>query len=292
MQVECVGATRDVVGESPRWDHRNERLVWVDAERPLVRSFDPRTDQVGTDPLTQPASSIALRADGGYLLTDSCGVRALSCTQTESLEVGELVIPLVAGRVDCAVNDSGCDQDGRLLVGFGSESISDLGRVESVTVGSGAKPDARPIRTGLFLPNGIGWSPDGRLLYLADSYKRTVYVHTYDRRTGDLGDPQVFHSAGEGEGLPDGLAVDVGGCVWVAFWGGSAVRRFSAAGELLSTIDLPVGQVASCAFGGPSLTDLYITTAAYGPDVAAAGAGSLFRIPSGTQGLPTNLCGL
>ncbi|GAA3148408.1 sugar lactone lactonase YvrE [Kribbella aluminosa] len=289
MQVECVAATKDVVGESPRWDHRHSRLVWVDAERPLLHSLDPRTGHVGTHRLSEPASSIALRADGGYVITDRCGVRALSWAHDDTPSVGELLMPLEAGRADCVVNDSGCDQDGRLLVGFGSESTGGLGRVESVAARSGAQPGNRQIRTGMFLPNGIGWSPDGRRLYLADSYARSVYVHSYDRRTGDLGEAQVFHRAERDEGLPDGLAVDSEGCVWVAFWGGHAVRRYSPSGELLRTVDLPVRQVSSCAFGGPGLTDLYITTAAFGLEGGVAAAGSLFRVATGAQGLPVDL---
>ncbi|WP_327153257.1 SMP-30/gluconolactonase/LRE family protein [Streptomyces tubercidicus] len=296
MEVERVASTGDLVGESPRWDPRTGQLVWVDMERPVVHVFTPRTGAVVDHRIPRPASSIALRDAGGYLITDGEGVRGLAASPSAGLSVGSLVVRVDEGGGSCAVNDSGCDAEGRLLVGYGSEVSPSVGRVELITPGAGAyEPSIRTLCDRMFLPNGMGWSPDGRVLYLADSYARVVHALPYDPSAPGRTAPQlgeVLYTANPDEGLPDGVAVDTDGGVWVAFWGSGTVRRFSPDGVCLCSFRLPVTQPAGVAFGGPDLSDLYITTASYGQGADDAEAGSLFRVASGTTGLPLNVCRL
>jgi sugar lactone lactonase YvrE len=89
----------------------------------------------------------------------------------------------------------------------------------------------------------------------------------------------------EGAGFPDGLCVDAEGCVWVALWDGGAVRRYTPSGELDRVIALPVPRVTACAFAGPGLTDLYITTARVGLDAPHPLAGSLLVVPGAGRGV-------
>jgi len=84
--------------------------------------------------------------------------------------------------------------------------------------------------------------------------------------------------------MPDGLTVDSEGSVWVALWGGSEVRRYAPDGRLALTVDVPAANVTSCAFGGPDLRTLYITTAA-GP---GRSGGALFACQVAVPGLPAN----
>jgi sugar lactone lactonase YvrE len=136
--------------------------------------------------------------------------------------------------------------------------------------------------------NGTGWSPDGRLMYYIDSPTRRIDVFDY-AETGDgvrlPVDRRPFVTIEDGGGFPDGLTVDAEGCVWVALWEGSAVRRYTPAGTLDRVITLPTPRPTACAFAGPDLTDLYITTARTGTDTPHPLSGSLLVVPGAGKGL-------
>ncbi|MGH3703149.1 MAG: SMP-30/gluconolactonase/LRE family protein [Agromyces sp.] len=281
-KVAEVGEVGDVVGESPRWDDRSAELIWVDAERPILHTYSPATGRTTTSVTDHVVTSVALGPDGDLFGTAHDGIRRLHRTPTTGLEVGELIQGWRA-PVGCAVNDSAVDPVGRLLVGFGSEETPGLGEVRTLSLITGA---AGVIKTGMFLPNGIAWSPTGDRMYLADSFDRVVYAIEYDAATGRTGRAEEFLRSQDGE-VPDGLTVDAAGDVWVAFWGGGHVSQFRPDGRLERRLDLPVSQVASCVFGGPDLADLYVTTASYGVD--EDGAGSLFVAHGIGRGLPSGI---
>jgi sugar lactone lactonase YvrE len=137
--------------------------------------------------------------------------------------------------------------------------------------------------TGVGISNGIGWSPDDRLMYYSDSLAYRVDVFDYDPATGAISGRRPFAPVGGGEVMPDGLAVDAEGGVWVAQWGGSVLTRFDAGGRPAATVRFPHANVTSCAFGGPGLDRLYVTTAAG----AGSPAGGLFMLSPGVAGLPS-----
>jgi sugar lactone lactonase YvrE len=84
--------------------------------------------------------------------------------------------------------------------------------------------------------------------------------------------------------------LDEDDCLWVALWNGWALRRYSPGGELLGVVDVPVARVTKCAFGGPHLDDLFVTTASpEAPDAAQPHAGGVFRVRAGVTGRPANL---
>jgi sugar lactone lactonase YvrE len=108
----------------------------------------------------------------------------------------------------------------------------------------------------------------------------------------DAGNPanrRVFLEFGEGDGYPDGMTVDAEGCLWIAFWDGSVIRRYAPQGDLLETIGMPVTRPTSCTFGGPDLDRLYVTSASIGLDETALrmqpNAGGLFMVTPGVQGI-------
>jgi sugar lactone lactonase YvrE len=284
MQPQVVAATRDLVGESPRWDTRTARLVWVDAERPVAHAYDPATSDSVDYGLPTTVSSLALRATGGYVATGRDGLREVD----QDFGAGHLLAELGPLPGSCLVNDSGCDPAGRLWVGIGSETEAGIGRVDRFNCDGGVET----LLTGYSLPNGIGWSPSGTTMYLADSYQRMVFSFAYDIGTGTVGRRRVLYRANEQDGLPDGLAVDAEGGVWVAFWGGGCVRRLSPSGQVLATITLPVRQVASVTFGGAALDQLYITTARYGLSQMSGPDGALFQLTSPVAGLPPAFCSM
>jgi sugar lactone lactonase YvrE len=119
-------------------------------------------------------------------------------------------------------------------------------------------------------------------MYYIDSYAYRVDVLDYDPVTGEMGDRRPFVSLGSGDLVPDGLAVDAQGGVWIAVWGGGVIQRYRPDGRLIGVVRLPAAHVTSCAFGGQQLDQLYVTTAA-GP---GSSAGALFTCPAGVPGLP------
>ncbi len=153
----------------------------------------------------------------------------------------------------------------------------------------------RPMVKGLHVSNGLGWSPDGATFYLIDSFAG-IDAFDYEVASGSLSRRRRLISIPRADGLPDGMTVDVEGYLWVAMFNGGCLRRFAPDGTLDAILPMPVTQPTSVVFGGPDLTDLYITSARQdegGPlsteQLATQPlAGSVFRCRLGIRGMPTN----
>ncbi|MEA2409201.1 MAG: hypothetical protein QOE69_3320, partial [Thermoleophilaceae bacterium] len=138
---------------------------------------------------------------------------------------------------------------------------------------------------GLSVSNGLGWSPDGSTLYHVDSPRRRIDLYEFELEAGRVAGRRAVMPVPREHGTPDGLTVDADGGVWVAMWGGGAVHRYAAAGELEERLELPVTNVTSCCFGDADLSTLYVTTAARGAAHEPL-AGALFALRPGVRGLP------
>ncbi|GAB2741547.1 SMP-30/gluconolactonase/LRE family protein [Kitasatospora kifunensis] len=280
---------RAEVGESPLWDPRADVLWWTDIPRGRLHRFDPATgtDTVPYPDLPGPLSAVALRTGGGLLAAHGHQVLGLGPVG-QGLADGREPDPVARVPLpspDHRLNDGRVDPLGRFWVGTmsttGVSGTSALYRID---------PDGRstPQLTGVSISNGLDWSPDGRLAYYADSPTGEVAVLDCadpgrpPRRVGTL--TRFTHC------VPDGLAVDAEGCVWVALFNGWAVHRYRPDGTLDAVVPLPVAKVTSCAFGGAGLDTLYITTASRLLDAAELAqqplAGSLFACRPGVTGLP------
>ena len=285
MDVELVLDAGAEVGEGPAWDGRSGSLVWVDITGCAVHLLDPSTGADQVFGVAQHVGAAVPRRAGGLALALRGGFGTLD------LESGavEQIADTEMDNPDNRMNDGKCDSAGRMWAG--SMSYSETGRAGSLYR---LERDHSVVKvlSGVGLSNGLGWSPDDRLMYHTDSLARTISVYDFDAAGGTLSGGRPLIEAAPEEGTPDGMAVDAEGCLWVCFWGGSAVRRYSPEGALLAEIRLPVAQVTSCAFGGEHLTDLYITSAARGltPEQLSEqpGAGGVFRCRPGVAGLPTN----
>lgn len=115
--------------------------------------------------------------------------------------------------------------------------------------------------TGVGVSNGLAWSADGATMYYIDSLERRVDRFAYDVTTGTPADRRPAFTVEEFAGIPDGMAIDADDHLWIAFWRGGAVRRFSPTGRLVEQIDLPVARTTSCCLGGDDLRTLFVTTA-------------------------------
>lgn len=265
------------MGEGPVIDARGGRLCWVDIVAGELHQSDLATGSTETWRFDTMLGAIAPRASRpGFAVAVSEGFGfAID---------GQLVIedPVLSDPA-LRMNDAKCDPFGRLWAGS-----NDLAFAE----GRGAlhrwdgRTSSTVVRRGLTLPNGLGWTADAQTMYLVDSTAHVVLRAQFDVDRGEVGEFEPFvHVDG---GLPDGLAVDQDGGVWVAVWGASAVHRYDGAGRLVERIAMPVSQPSSCAFGSDGT--LFVTSARDGlASQRLAGeslAGSVFAISTDTRGVP------
>ncbi|MFF0157970.1 SMP-30/gluconolactonase/LRE family protein [Streptomyces sp. NPDC005263] len=263
------------LGEGPTWDAAAGRLLWIDILGSRINTYDPLSGRRTTRTTEQHVGAVKPRADGGLVLNLRDGVGLLDPDDTFRWLRHEPV----PGR---RANDAAVAPDGSLWAGTMRYDEAPGGGTLSRITGDGTLD---VVLDDVAVSNGTGWSPDGRLMYYVDSPTRRVDVFDFDVTNGRIGERRTLVEIEDGAGFPDGLTVDADGCVWVALWDGAAVRRYTPAGDLDRVIELPTPRVTACAFGGPDLTDLYITTARVGLDAPHPLAGSLLVAPGAGKGL-------
>lgn len=279
----CVWQSDATLGECPVWDPNRAVLWWVDCAAPALHRFDPvrNTDRIVA--LSERVHAIGLRRDGGLIAALSGGLARLD---PES-GAAEVIARPEAGRSDHHFNDGKCGPDGRFWIGSMHRSYGQRsGHLYRLDAGG----DAVAVLDRLTVPNGLGWSPDGATFYLGDSPTGAIAAFDFDPAAGALDAPRRLTKPGAIPGWPDGLAVDADGFLWNARWDGGCVARFAPDGRLDRVVDLPVTRPTSCAFGGPRLDRLFVTSARIGLDAAALAdqpqAGSLFALDVGVAGAP------
>ena len=243
------------LGEGTRWDERRQELLHVDilAGRVYRHKINDngvlslvRTHEVpGTVGAVAPVEN-----DEGWLLAAD---RNISYLRPD----GDLRLIAEVAPDETRMNDAACDPQGRFWAGTlandqhpGGGSLYRLERNGRIEL----------IRDGLTISNGLGWSPDGRTMYLADSGPGIIYAFSFDPEEGTISDDRVLVDVPDDVGSPDGLTVDAEGDLWVAIYGGGRVQRYSPDGQLREELFIPAEQTTCCAFGGPGLHRLYVTT--------------------------------
>jgi sugar lactone lactonase YvrE len=278
-----------ICGEGPVWDWRDGLLYWIDLDRPAAYCFDPvRGEQVGNWPVDSRLGMLALTRDGRLLIATSGKGIGLLDPATGSVE------PLVhpgAMRGPGIYNDGRVDPGGRLWSGWITEARVDPGMIFRVE----ADGAARDGIDGIYASNGMGWSPDGRTMYFTDSTRGLVFAADFDAESGTLGERRVFLELPRDKGIPDGMAVDTTGHVWIALYLGWHIIRCDPNGKIVEEIRAPVLNPTSLCFGGPHLDVLYITSAVRKHPAAELSnqpwAGALMALRPGVAGLPEPLFG-
>ena len=274
---------RAVIGEGPVWDVGRGVLWWVDIPAGLVHRLDPRTGADREFEVGSPVGAVALRRDGAVLVAAAAGLAVLDL---EGGRPGTLLsFAPDGGALRC--NDAKCDPVGRFWVGRMTMDGAP-GEASLLCVAPDLAVTTR--MSGLAVPNGLGWSPDGSRMYFIDSTWSEVREYPYDPTTGTMGEARSLIRFPEDGSVPDGMTVDAEGCLWIARWGAGCVVRVTPEGAVVDRVDLPVSRVTSCTFGGEDLSDLYITTArADATSGELAGeplAGGIFRCRPGVHGVP------
>jgi sugar lactone lactonase YvrE len=258
-----------LLGEGPRWDAATGKLLWVDIEGRALHLSDPGTGEDRVVPLPNRVGAAAPTTSDAVLVALADRL-ALVDLRDESLRT-LAVFPHGEG---IRTNDGACDSAGRFWIGtMALDFAPGAGALYRYAGGA-----LERILDDVTLSNGLGWSPDDRCMYFIDSLTFRVDVFDFDAHDGSITGRRPFAAIDRADGTPDGLAVDDEGGVWVALYGGSAVRRYSPEGELERVLAVPAKNVTACCFGGDGGRSLFITT--------AAPAGSVFVADAGVSGPP------
>jgi sugar lactone lactonase YvrE len=258
MTGDAVPGTSEqtLLGEGARWDARRDELLRVDIIAGRVYR-----DQIAEDgrlllvrrytvPGTVGAVS-PVAGDDGWLLAAGRGFLHLAVD-------GSLRTLAEVAPAGTRMNDGACDPQGRFWAGTTADDqrpgAGTLYRLD----GEG---HTRVMLDDLTISNGLGWSPDGSTMYLVDSGPRVLHAFAFDGERGEIADGRVLLEVPESVGSPDGMTVDAAGDLWVAIYGGGRIHRYSPDGRLRQTLPVPAAQSTSCAFAGPGLHRLYVTTA-------------------------------
>ncbi|MCV2353214.1 SMP-30/gluconolactonase/LRE family protein [Paucibacter sp. B2R-40] len=291
-QIGAAGPAVAALGESPLWSVAEQCLFYVDIPRRQVLRLDPASGELRHWQLDSEPGCIALLEGGGLAVAQRNGLWRLDTQTGEHHQ-------LAAAPFDSAkqrFNDGKPDAQGRFWIG----TIDDA-RAPNAGLYRYANGGFESVAGGIVTSNGVAWSPDQRRMYWSDTKAHEIYVLDFDAAAGTIAERQLFakfapRAAGETldqyGGRPDGAAVDVEGCYWVAMFEGQRLLRLSPEGQVLRELRLPVRCPTMPTFGGANLRTLYITTASEGRSVeelaAQPLAGCVLEVRVEVAGLPAN----
>jgi len=283
-KCELVIDSKSLLGEGALWDYNRKRLLFIDIEKHLLYLFDPAADELKSIDVGQRIGTVVPKQDGRLLLALEKTVTILD-PDTEMLET---VLEVERDLLHNRFNDGKCDPAGRLWVGTmamdASEGTAGLYRIDG-------DYKIKQILRGVTISNGIAWSLDHTRTYYIDTPTRKIDCLDYDIHSGDADNRKTIIDIPPEMGYPDGMTIDTRGWLWIAMFGGAAITCWDPdEGRLIGSYSVPANNVTSCAFGGDSLDDLYITTARIQMTNEAfrkyPQAGGVFRLKPDAEGVP------
>lgn len=290
QNIKVVGNISSSLGEGPLWNKKNNKIYWIDILNGHLHSFDPQKNEQTTIELHQMIGSFSLSQNNKIIAALKEGIYWVDIQTGNKELIMQPEIQLPNNRF----NDGKCDPAGRFWAG--TMSLSEEKEAGSVYVIEKNKSTnelvSKKIISHTTISNGMAWNNDQNIFYFIDTPTFNIVAYDYDIATCEIKNKRVVVAIAPTEGYPDGMTIDAEGMLWVAHWDGWQVSRWNPNnGEKLMSIKLPVAKITSCTFGGPTLNDLYITSASVGLSEQALKeqplAGALFVLPNcGYTGLP------
>jgi sugar lactone lactonase YvrE len=276
--AERVTSTLTYHGECPFWDYRTSRLLWMDVLAGELHALTPSgTACLHTLP-GRVATVVRRRASGGFVVALESSLVAANDDFAEFEPIA--VLPTRGG---IRTNDGTCDPLGGLAIGtMAYDETPYSGMVYRVT----PQHEVVTLVNSVTISNGVQWSADGDRVFYIDTPTRRVDVFDFDWESGAWRNRRVHIQIPRKCGFPDGMAIDEEDGLWIAMWGSGMVHHYDASGRFAESVLVPgVSQVSACAFGGPGLQDLYITTSRVGLERGSEpDAGALFAVTTGSRG--------
>jgi len=285
MEIQRIPGVHCATGESPFWHAAQVAWYWVDIPARRIWRMDHASGALRNWLAPEMVACIAAGADGSLVAGMETGIFRLQLGEDGLAQASRLAAPPDAELGEgMRFNDGRCDRRGRFWSGTMFMDMGAARAVGGLYSYSGEQGLRGPVVSGMLTQNGLAWSPDGRTMYLSDSHplKRTVWAFDYDVDSGTPHKQRVFLDLSGQKGRPDGAAVDADGCYWTCANDGGLLQRFTPAGQLDREIALPMAKPAMCAFGGPALDTLLVTSIDPG---TGGDAGSVVLLRPGVQGV-------
>ncbi len=285
MEIQRIPGVHCATGESPFWHAAQVARYWVDIPARRIWRMDHASGALRNWLAPEMVACIAAGAGGSLVAGMETGIFRLQLGEDGLAQASRLAAPPDAELGEgMRFNDGRCDRQGRFWSGTMFMDMGAARAVGGLYSYSGEQGLRGPVVSGMLTQNGLAWSPDGRTMYLSDSHplKRTVWAFDYDVDSGTPHKQRVFLDLSGQKGRPDGAAVDADGCYWTCANDGGLLQRFTPAGQLDREIALPMAKPAMCAFGGPALDTLLVTSIDPG---TGGDAGSVVLLRPGVQGV-------
>ncbi|CCN81276.1 putative Gluconolactonase [Vibrio nigripulchritudo SFn27] len=264
-KFNAVSSERFSVGESPLWDAKNQRVVFVDIIGKLLVSvsLDGTCETIRTEDFPTACARVA-QSDKHWIVAFANGVALLDKTSGKIIPVCQ-PDSMVGNRL----NEGKCDPQGRFWVSSMQTNLHADGSGKAMTRESGALFSLDDLGNSsqwtdynIGLTNTMAWSPDRSTFYFGDSMNNVIWAFDYDEQSGEVSNQSVFFE-GYPNGDPDGSCIDDEGYLWNCRFGGSEIIRIAPDGSLDKVVKLPVTNPTSCTFGGAEGKTLFITSAQF-----------------------------
>lgn len=269
-------------GEGVFWNPADGRVWWTDIEGRRLWWYEPAGRRSGSIAMDDRVCCFAPRRSGGFI----CAFAQEFALLDANCRITDRIISFEPENPNSRTNDGRTDRQGRFVVGGMNEVTA---AADSRVVRVDGNGSVSTLIEGVSCANSICFSPDGRSMFFADTPQRRIWTYAYDIGNGTAHSPHLLADFSGEPGLPDGSCVDADGCVWNAEWEGSRVVRIDARGHIDRIIDVPVLKPTCCAFGGPDLDTLYITSSRMGCTEKQLSeqplAGALFAVKPGVRGI-------
>jgi len=291
MKLELVKIVpvQNTLGESVIWDHRLACLWWTDIHEKKLYNLDWKSQNITIFPTPERLTAIGLTENPGVLI---CAFENGFAYFSPALNMIKWVHKLGAEKTThIRLNDGRLDRQGRFWAGSmvehpNRENLQERGKLYCLD----RKGQVSVHKEDILISNSLSWSPDGQIMYFADTPKRQIMRMNFDSTLGHLSAPEIFSRTENG---PDGSTVDQEGNLWNAEWGNGTIMQYAPSGDVIGFDKLPVSQVACCCFAGPDMDYLCVSTARenLSDDIIAKEphAGDLFIFKTTSQGLHDTL---